>query len=92
MVQVQVALKRYSSAMATIQVREIPEETYEILRRRARRAGQSIQAYMREQVIAMASRQTKEEAIAVIEATLRRAGVAGPSPESILEDIAAGRR
>jgi hypothetical protein len=48
------ALQRYSSAMATIQVREVPEESYEVLRRRARRSGQSIQAYMREQVIALA--------------------------------------
>lgn len=90
---VQVALQRYSCAMATIQVREVPEEAYEVLRRRARRAGQSMQAYMRDQVIAFASRQTKEEAVAAIEATLQRAGITeAPDIESIVDDIAAGRR
>ncbi|MGH2733134.1 MAG: FitA-like ribbon-helix-helix domain-containing protein [Actinomycetota bacterium] len=78
--------------MATIQVREIPEDAYEVLRRRARRAGQSIQAYMRDQVVAMAARPTKEEAIAAIESTLKRAGIADPSPGSIVEDLAADRR
>ena len=32
--------------MALIQIRDVPEETYETIRRRARAAGQSIQAYM----------------------------------------------
>ena len=78
--------------MATIQVREIPEDAYEVLRRRARRAGQSIQAYMRDQVVAMAGRLTKEEAVAAIEATLKRAEVTEPSTESIVSDLAADRR
>lgn len=78
--------------MATIQIREVPESAYEILRRRARRAGQSIQAYMRDQVIVMAARPTKEEAVALIETTLKRAGVTEPSPASIVDDLAADRR
>jgi antitoxin FitA len=90
---VQSALQRYSGAMATIQVREIPEEAYEVLRRRARRAGQSMQAYMRDQVIALASRPTKEEALAAIEATLQRAGITkSPDVESIVDDVVADRR
>jgi len=56
--------------MATIQIRDIPEEAYEAIRRRARVAGQSIQAYMRDQVIAQAGRPTKTEAIAAIRAAL----------------------
>ncbi|MGH9272073.1 MAG: FitA-like ribbon-helix-helix domain-containing protein, partial [Ilumatobacteraceae bacterium] len=32
--------------MPIIQVRDVPEETYETIRRRARSSGQSIQAYM----------------------------------------------
>ena len=78
--------------MATIQVREIPEDAFEVLRRRARRAGQSLQAYMRDQVVAMADRLTKEEAVAAIEATLRSAGVTEVSVESIIDDLAAARR
>ena len=69
---------RYSSAMATIQVREVPEELYEVLRRRARRAGQSLQAYMRDQVVALAQRPTKDEAIGQIESVLGRLGHDGP--------------
>ena len=86
------ALDRLNSAMAAIQVREIPEGLYEVLRRRARRAGQSMQAYMRDQIMAMAQRPTKEEAVEQIEAVLTRLG--GPEPEarSILADLTADRR
>lgn len=87
-----VALMRYSSAVATIQVREVPEEAYEVLRRRARRAGQSIQAYMRDQVVALAARPTKEEAVESIETILRSIDAAEPSPQAIAEDLAAERR
>jgi plasmid stability protein len=79
--------------MATIQIREIPEDTYEVLRRRARGRGQSIQAYMREQVLAMAARPSKEEALESIESTLERQAADGlTTPESIVADLAADRR
>lgn len=69
--------------MATIQIREIPEDVYETIRRRARAAGQSIQSYMRDQVVDLAGRRTKAEAMAAVEGTL--AGT--ESPGSTLEDI-----
>jgi plasmid stability protein len=78
--------------MATIQVREVPEDLYEVLRRRARRTGQSLQAYMRDQVIALAQRPSKDEAVEQIENVLGRLGSAGPTQASILSDIAAERR
>jgi plasmid stability protein len=62
--------------VATIQIRDIPEEVYETIRLRARAAAQSIQAYMRDQVIAMAAQPTKEEVVAAIEAVLAREGTA----------------
>lgn len=37
--------------MATIQIRDIPEETYEVIRKRARSHGQSIQGYMRDRLV-----------------------------------------
>ncbi len=87
------ALMRYSSAMATIQIREIPEPAYEVLRRRARARGQSMQAYMREQVLAMASRPSKEEALKSIEVVLGHQETgASPAPEAIVSDLAADRR
>jgi plasmid stability protein len=78
--------------MATVQVRELPEDTYEVLRRRARRAGQSIQAYMRDQLISLAARPTKQEAVEAIEAILAQTNSVEPSTASILEDIAVERR
>jgi hypothetical protein len=78
--------------MATIQVREVPEELYEVLRRRARRAGQSMQSYMREQLVALAGRPTKAEAIEEIEAVLERVHASEPVAASIVADLAAERR
>jgi plasmid stability protein len=78
--------------VATIQVREIPEDLYEVLRRRARHAGQSLQAYMRDQVVAMAQRPTKDEAIEQIEAVLSRSGSREPAAASVVADLAAERR
>ncbi|MGH3193443.1 MAG: FitA-like ribbon-helix-helix domain-containing protein [Streptosporangiaceae bacterium] len=78
--------------MATIQVREVPEELYEVLRRRARRAGQSMQAYMRDQLLMLAGRPTKEEATEEIEAALERARASEPTATSIIADLAAERR
>jgi plasmid stability protein len=78
--------------MATIQVREVPEDLYEVLRRRARRAGQSLQAYMRDQVVALAERPTKQETVEEIEALLDRISGGGPPAASITGDLAAERR
>jgi antitoxin FitA len=78
--------------MATIQVREVPEDLYEVLRRRARRAGQSMQAYMRDQLVSLAERPTKEEAIEEIEAVLSPLSSEEPAAASIVEDLAAERR
>ena len=77
--------------MATIQVRELPEESYEVLRRRARRAGQSIQAYMRDELVALAARPTKQEAVDMIEHILGRTQ-REPSAASVADDLAADRR
>lgn len=78
--------------MATIQVREIPEDLYEVLRRRARRKGQSMQAYMHDQIMNLAKRPTKEEAVEQIEAVLRKASTPEPEAASVLADLAAERR
>jgi plasmid stability protein len=56
--------------MATIQIRDIPDDAYETIRQRAIAAGQSIQSYMRDQVIALATRRTKADVLAAVEAAL----------------------
>ena len=78
--------------MATIQIREIPEDSYEVIRKRARLAGRSIQSYMREWVIDFADHPTTEEALANMEATRASASTPGATRESILADLAADRR
>ncbi len=78
--------------MATIQIREVPEESYEVLRRRARQAGQSMQAYMRDEIVAIAARPTKSEAIEMIETILDRTCAPDPTARSVLDDLAAERR
>lgn len=53
--------------MATIQIRDVPDEAYEIIRRRARVAGQSIQTYMKDQIERLAREPTDAELLAEIE-------------------------
>ncbi|MDQ2637006.1 MAG: BrnA antitoxin family protein [Actinomycetota bacterium] len=78
--------------MATIQIREIPEEAYEVIRKRARAAGMSIQSYMRNWVIDFAARPTSAEALAAIEEMHAESDTPGASRQSILADLAAERR
>ena len=51
-----------------------------------------MQAYMRDEIVAIASRPTKTEAIGMIEAILDRTGAHAPTARSVLEDLAAERR
>lgn len=56
--------------MATIQVRDIPEDVAQTYRRRAQASGKSLQSYLREQLIAIARRRDKAEVMAVVEQAL----------------------
>jgi antitoxin FitA len=79
--------------MATIQIRDVPDDVHELLTGLAQEAGQSLQAYMRQQVVDIASaRMRKAEAIARLSALLERDGGAGVSAEQIVADIEAERR
>ncbi|MGH3948067.1 MAG: FitA-like ribbon-helix-helix domain-containing protein [Pseudonocardiaceae bacterium] len=73
--------------MATIQIRELPEETYETIRRRARANGMSIQAYMRDRVIELASRPTAAEVWDSVEETRDSEQTPGLTREQILSDL-----
>lgn len=78
--------------MPTIQIRDVPEDEYEVLRTRARRAGQSLQAYMRNEVVALARQPSKEEALEQIAAWLEQSGGLDLTPEEIVASIHDGRR
>jgi hypothetical protein len=86
------ALQRYSSAVATIQIREIPEDAYEVIRKRARAAGSSIQSYMRAWVIDFATHPTAQEALTDLESSLAHTATAGATRASIVADLGADRR
>lgn len=78
--------------MATIQVRDIPEDAYEVIRQRARASGRSIQSYMREVVVDFAGHPTTEEVLATMESVRAESDTPGATPDSILADLAADRR
>ncbi|HEY2762907.1 MAG TPA: antitoxin [Pseudonocardiaceae bacterium] len=69
--------------MATIQVRDLPDDVAETYRRRAQASGQSLQSYMREQLIAMARRRDKTEVMAVVEQVLAQDPAPGLSEDTI---------
>lgn len=78
--------------MATIQIREIPEDAYEVIRKRARADGRSIQSYMRDWVVDFADHPTTEEMLVALEAALAGQDTPGATRESVLADLATDRR
>lgn len=78
--------------MATIQIREIPDDAYEVIRKRARAHGRSIQSYMRDWVVDFAARPTTEEALSALQDALSNEDTPGATHESIVDDLAADRR
>lgn len=78
--------------MATIQIREIPEDVYEVIRARARASGRSIQSYMRDVVVDVASRPTTDEALAVMEDVRAASPSPGATRASVLDALAELRR
>ena len=79
--------QRYSSAMATIQVRNIPEDVHRVYRIRAAEAGQSLQEYLRSHLIDFASTATPAEIVAEVERDIEREGPEGFSTVSAAEVI-----
>ncbi len=77
--------------MATIQIRDISEDAYEVIRRRARAAGQSIQAYMKRQVEQMANEPDASDLLADLERFVEAHGIR-LDIEDLLADLDAERR
>jgi antitoxin FitA len=78
-------------AMADLDLMDVPEESYEVLRNRAELAGQTLEDYLRDQIVALASRPTKLEAIEAIEEMLAKREGPGPSVEAIVEALSESR-
>ncbi|MDQ3544091.1 MAG: antitoxin [Actinomycetota bacterium] len=77
--------------MALIQIRDVPEETYETIRRRARQAGQSIQAYMLARTVEFARYPTADEVIDDLERELAKRPQLAIDTDQLLADIRSGR-
>ena len=77
--------------MATIQIRDVSEEAYETIRRRARAAGQSIQAYMKTAVERLASETEDAELFADLDRFIETHGIR-LDMQALLDDIDQGRR
>lgn len=60
--------QRYADIMATVQVRNVDDTTYQTLRRRAVEAGQSLQEYLRELLSQAARQPTLTELFSQVEA------------------------
>ena len=78
--------------MATVQVRDLSEDTYETFRKRARAAGQSLQGYLHDLLEAAAAKTPKAEVLATMRETLARDPGPGITRESVLADLEADRR
>jgi plasmid stability protein len=79
--------------VATIQIRDIPDDVHEYFQQRARASGQSLQAYMRERAIEWARQQARRAAVlAEMEEIMRKDGGRGMTVEEILEARDAERR
>ena len=79
--------------MATIQIRDVPDEAHRQLVRLAQEAGQSLQAYMRRVVLDVAAEPAARiDAIHRLEGFLMEYGGVGATAEEIVADVHAERR
>jgi antitoxin FitA len=79
--------------VATIQVRDIPDDVHEELQRQAREAGQSLQAYMRQWVVqGTRDRLRRAAVLEELEELIGRDGGTGVTRQQILDDLDDDRR
>ncbi|RJQ68550.1 antitoxin [Pseudonocardiaceae bacterium YIM PH 21723] len=77
--------------MATIQIRDVPDDVAATYRTRADLAGQSLQVFMREFLIRGARRRTKAEIFAAMDRSMEASGSRGISDETIAEALREAR-
>lgn len=73
--------------MPSVQIKDVPEHTHAVLRRRAAAAGQSLQEFLRARLIEEADNQTVDE---VLDRAGGRAG--GQVPFAVAADVVRGDR
>ncbi|HRW19486.1 MAG TPA: antitoxin [Dermatophilaceae bacterium] len=75
--------------MATIYVRDVPEDVTAVLKRRAADEGKSFSAYLAGELARLAARPSNQEIVARLRASDRSHG---PSTDDIVRELGAGRR
>lgn len=75
--------------MATIYVRDVPEEVTSVLKRRAADEGKSLSAYLAGELARMAARPSNAEVVARLRKIDRSQG---PGMADILSELGPGRR
>lgn len=80
----------HNACMTTITIRDVPEETRNLLAARAKRAGQSMQEYLRRRLVELGETEDQEDFLDRVH------GVASsgtrPSAQQIVEAVSSGRR
>ena len=83
--------KQQNACMASITIRDVPEDTRFELAARAARSGRSMQEYLRRRLIEMADEADFEELLVRVRERKRLTGSQLPA-EAILEAVHDGRR
>jgi plasmid stability protein len=83
--------ERYSGAMATIQIRNVPERVHRAYRVRAAAAGMSLQEYLLAELCRSAELRTPAELVAEVEERLRTDGPDGLATASAAAQVRADR-
>jgi hypothetical protein len=74
----------------TIQIRGIPDDAYEVIRRRAKAENRSIQSYMLEHVLEFTARPTKAEIFAEWDRRAQEHGPLSFDSADVIRDIRDG--
>lgn len=77
--------------MATIHIREVPDETVTTLKVRAARSGQSLQAYLLQLLVGEAALLTPEEAAEQARGIAARGGVTADDISDVLAEMREAR-
>ncbi|SFP85846.1 hypothetical protein SAMN05660464_4484 [Geodermatophilus dictyosporus] len=77
--------------MATIQIRDVPEDVHRTYRRRAAEAGKSLQEFLLAELVEGARAQTPAEVVGEVRAQLERSAGEGFSPSSSADIVRADR-
>lgn len=83
--------RRYRSGMATIQLRDVPDDVHRIHRSRAATAGMSLQEYLLAELVESARTRTPAEVVAEVAQQVRASGGEGFSATSSADFVRADR-